>query len=156
MPKLLVLVLMILVYGSGQALDGLFRYAIKMEYYIWESQGLSELHFVVGVFNLVLYAAAAHAIFTRRSFSLHLCAATAVWSCAYSAILTRFAIKNLDGVRELYMLGREVRGLSIRPEAAELIFTPAGMWASWSVSLVLGVVVVGSVFISRAWYQPDE
>jgi hypothetical protein len=153
MPKSLIFVLVVFIWGSGQVLDSLVRYPIKVEYFIWASLGMPFLHFFFASVSGLMFVAAIVSLFRPRPKGFWLCLLAAVWSAMYGATATAIAIQDIENVRELYMLGREVRGLSIRPEAADLIFTASGMWSSYFIFFAFLLVVIAILFRQRQWFR---
>jgi len=156
MPKSLIFVLVIFVWDSGQVLDSIVRYSIKIDYYLWESLGLSWVFFVIQFASLSLLVAALTVLWEPRPYGLKICLVQAGWMAVYGIISAALIFKDIPGVREVYMLGREIRGLSVRPEAADLIFTQSGILGTLIFSLTFALLIVLIIWRNRWWFIATE
>lgn len=156
MPKSLIFVVVVFIWGSGQVLDSIVRYPIKVDYYLWQSLGLPWAYFGIQFFSLALLVAALTVLFRPRQIGLQICLAQATWMAIYGAISTLLVQRDIAGVREIYIAGREVRGLSVRPEAADMIFTPIGIWSSYGFIVLFACVVAVMLWRKRSWFYRDE
>ncbi len=156
MPKALIIVFTLFVWDSGQVLDSIVRYSIKIDYYLWESLGLPWVFFVTQFASLALLVAALTVLWEPRPFGLKICLFQSAWMAVYGIISTTLIFRDIPGVREVYMLGREVRGLSVRPEAADLIFTTNGIWSTLIFSVVFALIIAFIVWQQRLWFIGAE
>ncbi len=156
MPKSLIFVLVLFIWGSGQVLDSIVRYSIKIDYYLWESLGLPWVFFAIQFASLSLLVAALTVLWEPRPLGLKICLAQAGWMTVYGVISTALIFRDIPGVREVYMLGREIRGLSVRPEAADLIFTSNGIWSTLIFSVIFALLIALIVWQQRWWFIDAE
>jgi hypothetical protein len=65
-------------------------------------------------------------------------------------------LANIEEARTAYAVSREARGMPVRQETLEAVFSPAGIWASVGFVLqLLGISAMG-VWKKRRWFQLDE
>lgn len=152
MPKSIIFMAVVFGWGAGQVLDSIVRYSIKIDYFVWESIGVPFLHFLFSFTSLALTVSALTVLLKPRPAGYMICLIAASWSAIYGALVTWLALRDLPGVREIYLSGREIRGLSVREEAADLIFTPTGMLGSYGLALLFWSVVIFLLWRRRDWF----
>ena len=64
------------------------------------------------------------------------------------------ALSDIDAVRNAYEIGREARGLAVRPEALAVIFSPRGMLISGALTLAVYLVLAILVVRNRGYFHP--
>lgn len=156
MPRSLVFVVVLFIWDSGNVLDAIVRFPIKTDYYLWSSLGVPWVHFAIQFFSLALLVAALTVLWRPRPLGLKICLGQVGWMAAYGVISSLLVLRDIPGVREVYMLGRETRGLSVRPEAADLIFTPQGILGTLAFSLVFAALLGFIIWRKRWWFLDLE
>jgi hypothetical protein len=142
-PRSIILLIIWFLWASGKDLDGLARYTTTVDYYIFESIGASWLYFLVAgaVFLInvcvVFYLFRPHAV----GYTLALIALGA--AALQNVVATAIAVNDIPGVRKAYEIGRELRGLPVREEASDMIFSPSALWLSVGLAtLVYGAIAL--------------
>ncbi len=139
-------------WSAGQDLEMIARYSLKADYYIYSSVGLPWLFFVFafGIFSLNIVTI----FYLFRP--LYIGYFTAIASLVLGAVqnITRLtlALDDLPGVRKAYENGRELRGMPIREEAMNMIFTPGSMQTAMYATLALYTVVLFFTIKNRSYF----
>lgn len=63
------------------------------------------------------------------------------------------ALRDLDAVRNVYAASREARGLPVREDALNMIFSQQGMYTSLLIMCVLYLVIGFLVFKKRTYLE---
>ncbi len=66
------------------------------------------------------------------------------------------ALNDLSGVRHAYEVGREIRGLSVRQEAMDMIFTPNAMYTSLGIMLSFYILVAYLLIKNKAYFCGND
>ena len=67
------------------------------------------------------------------------------------------AISDIDGAREAYTVGREIRGLPVRQEALDAIFTPRALMLGGGLSILVYLGLAGLVLRNKPFFfGPSE
>lgn len=91
-------------------------------------------------------------LFRPRPVGFYVALSALGLSLAQSIASVSLALSDLPGVKEAYAAGREARGLSVRREALDTIFTPPAMFAVLAVALVLIPVIALLLVRSRGYF----
>jgi hypothetical protein len=151
MSRSLVAALVIFLWGSGQALDGIVRYSIKTDYYLLTSLGLPWLYFVFTVGLFAAFVCSIQYLFRPAPVGLTVCLVTLGASAALSVLYAVLILNNLAGAREAYVVGREARGLPVRQGALDAVFSPQGIVTSGAIVIAL-TVFTAYVLLRNASY----
>jgi hypothetical protein len=123
MNKSLVFVLIVLVWSSGSVLDGVARYPIKTDYYLFSQLGGPVLYFLPMFILLSLLVAADFYVLRPAKVGLTVCLAALAAASLHAIVAMFLVVRDIPTARELYVRGREIRGLPIREEGLDLIFS---------------------------------
>jgi hypothetical protein len=142
-------------WAAGQDLDSIARFSIKSDYYIYSDNHLAPLFFVFSFTIFLLNVSTVYYLF-RPYYAGFYTGLAALCVAASQGILTIFmALSDLPGVRVAYEAGREVRGLPVRQEALDMIFTPNAMYSGLGVMLFL-YLLVGYYLVKNKSYFFDR
>ena len=148
-PRSMILLILWFFWAAGKDLEGLARFSTTSDYYILSSAGLTSLFFFMSGIVFLLNAAAAYYVIRPSPIGYHTLFVALAAGAVQNVATVALAMRDLDGVRKAYEIGREVRGLPVRPEALDLIFTPSAMWTSLALSLGIYALVGLLVYRNR-------
>ena len=138
--KVIVVVLVWFFWAAGQDLDAIVRYPVKTDYYILSSIGTPALYFAVIFLVFLLNIATIWYLFRPKPKGLWV-AMTALGAGGTQTIVSLALVsQDIDGYRRIYAAGREARGLVVREEALDMIFSQG--------SLVIGGLVVMAFYVA--------
>ncbi len=124
------------IWSTGIDLYTLITASASTDFYILSSNGLTPLFFVFALGVLLLDAATVFYLFQPRPLGFYVALSALGLALLQSIVSVSLALSDLEGVRQAYVASREARGLSVREDGLDLMFTPAAMY------LVLGVLVL--------------
>ncbi len=150
--KVVILLIVWFLWATGKDLDALVRYSITSDFYILSSNNLSWLYFAMGLVVFLLNTASVFYLFRPQPVGPSVLFITLAVSFSQNILTLILALKELPAVREAYARGRELRGLPVREEALDMIFTQQGMLVSFSVMLALYVLVAFAVYRSKPYF----
>ena len=105
--------------------------------------GAAWLFFVIAGAVFLLTAASVFYLFRPQPVGYVVLFLALAAGLAHTLIALAIALSDLPGVREAYEIGRELRGLPVRPEALDAIFTPSAM--------LLGAALTVAAYAALAW-----
>ncbi|GAB6197550.1 hypothetical protein [Lysobacter xanthus] len=148
-PRSIILVVLWFLWAAGKDLDTLARFSTTSDYYILSAAGLPWLFFVMAAVVFLLNAAGTYYLF-RPSLAGYPVLLTALGAGVLQNLVTlAVALHDLPGARRAYEIGRELRGLPVRQEALDMIFTRGAVWTSAILSLVVYAAVAWLVHRNR-------
>jgi len=143
-------------WAAGKDLESLARFSTTSDYYIFSSQGLSVLFFLVAGTIFLLNAASAWYLFRPEPVGYKVLLATLAASAAYSIASVLLVLSDLSGAREAYEIGREVRGLPVREADLNAIFTPKAIGIGLGLSLLVFVAIGALVVRNKRYFAGPE
>jgi len=114
-------------WAAGQDLDLLVRHQLKTNFYIFQLNGLTALFFLIVVVVFCLNTATIYSIYRRYYFVFYTAIVSLAISSVFSCISLFMALRDIPSVRATYRSGREIRGLTVREESLDMIFSEKGM-----------------------------
>lgn len=155
MPKSRIVVFLIVwfLWATGKDLDALVRYSITSDFYVLSSVGLSWLYFAMGFAVFLLNTASVFYLFRPQPVGQRVLFNALVAAAVQSAITLSFALNDLSGVREAYARGRELRGLAVREEALDMIFSQSAMLLATAVMLGMCALVAFATYRSKPYFD---
>lgn len=145
------------IWSAGRDLNALIRPAATTDYYIFFSNGLAPLLFVFAITIFVLDAATVWYLFQPRRAGFYVALSALGLSVIQSIVSVSLAVSDLSGVRQAYVVGRRARGLSVsRPEALDIMFTPAAMFVVLSVLILITALVAFLIVWNRDYFLSND
>ena len=154
-PGIIILIVWF-IWSAGRDLDNLIRSTGTTDYYIFSTNGLTPLFFVFAAGVFLLDAATVYYLFRPRPPGFHVALSALALSLVQSIVSVSLALSDLPGVKEAYAAGREARGLSVRREALDTIFTPPAMLVVLAVAVVLIALIAFLVVRNRGYFFRHE
>ena len=149
MRKSVIFLLVYFFWVAGQNLDLLVRHQIKSDYFIFQNSGVVPLFFIFVVIIFILNITTIYSLYTRFHLGFYAALSSLMIGAVFSCISMFMVLRDIPGVRDAYRKGREIRGLTIREEALDMIFTEKGMYYTLGVVLLVKAIVLFFVLRNR-------
>jgi hypothetical protein len=137
----------------GRNVMSVLSWGDSMDMAIYSGQGLTPLFFVMatGAFDLEL--STLFFLFRPARMGLWLGLASVIWSVSQGAVVTALAIADLETAKAAYIASRQARGLSVRPELYDALFSPSGLIGVLGVVILINAVVALLLLLSRRYFD---
>lgn len=159
MKRLSIIILVIwFTWSAGSDLYNLLRTTASTDYYIFSSNNLTALFFLFGVVIFLLDALTVYFLFRPAPAGFYVGLSALAVSLIQNIMSVLLAVSDLPGVRAAYAAGREARGLSVREEALDMMFTPGAMYFVLALLVLLKAVIAFLIIRNRRYFyrhQPD-
>jgi hypothetical protein len=129
------------IWSLTKNLENLIRFTSTIDYYIFSTSGLTPLFFILVASVFLLNVATVYYLFRPRPVGFYIALLALGLSLVQNILSVSLSLSDLPGVKETYAAGREVRGLPVRQEALDAIFTPSSMLMVLAVTLALSAVI---------------
>ena len=149
-PGIIILIVWF-IYSLGSDIYNLIN-AGGTDYYIFSSNGLTPLFFFFVVPVLLLDAATLRYLFRPRPAGFYVALSALALSLIQNIVSVSLALSDLSGVRQAYAAGREARGLSVREEALDMMFTPRAMYLALALLVLINAVAVFLIGRNRRYF----
>ena len=149
-PRSIILLIVWFLWATGKDLDSIARYSITSDYYVFSAVGMPWLFFVLSGAVLLLNSTSVFYLFRPQPVGYPVLLAALTAGLGQSVITLALSVNNIAGVRRAYEIGRELRGLPVRQEAMDMIFTPSAMW----LATALTVAVYGALMLLARRNRP--
>lgn len=141
------------IWATGKDVEALLRHATTADYQVLASYGVGPLFFVLALSVLVLNAASVYFLFRPALRGLKVIFAALIAAAIQNTIVLLFSLRDLSVVRDAYVHGRNARGLPVREEALDLIFTPGGMVGSVVLALAVYALLAFLAYRNRPYFR---
>lgn len=149
-----IIILMVwFIWSTGRDLFNLIRASATTDYYIFSSNGLTPLFFFFAVGVFLLSAATVLYLFLPRPAGFYVALSALALSLIQSIVSVSLALSDLSGVRQAYAAGREARGLSVREEALQMMFTPGAMYLILVLVVLITAVAAFLIIRNRNYFM---
>jgi hypothetical protein len=148
-PRSIILLIVWFLWATGKDLDALARYSTTSNYYVFSATSLAWLFFALAAGVFLLNAASVFYLFRPQPVGYPVLLAALAAGTIQNVVTLALAINNVAGVRQAYEIGRELRGLPVRQEAMDMIFTPTAMLVASALSLAVYCVLAWLVYRNR-------
>ena len=142
-------------WATGKQLDSIVRFPITSDYYVFTSIDMPWLYFVLAVPVLILNIGALYSLFRPNTLGIRLIYNAILFGVIQTLVSVSVAMKDLDGVRNAYISGREVRGFPVRTETADQVFSQNGMMMARGIVLLLYMIVAYYVHRNREYLRGE-
>lgn len=111
-------------------------------YFIFDSNGAAFLAYAFGVVLLILHVATLYYLFKPTKTGFYTALSATLIMLLQGFVTVWLVLSNLDGVKAAYIERRRERGLSVRPELYERMFTTEAMIGLLAfTALIFGVIL---------------
>ena len=140
------------IWAAGQDLDLIIRFSIKSDYYIYSSNGLAAVFFIFSFAVFLLNMSTVYYLFRPYYIGFYTGLSALSVAALYNIVSIVIALRDLPGVRHAYELGREVRGLPVRQEALDMIFSASGMYGMSVLMLLFYIIVAYFILKNKPYF----
>lgn len=151
-PKSIVLLVVWFLWAAGKDLDSLARFSTTSDYYIYSSNSLVWLFFVSVGAVFLLNAASVWYLFRPEPIGQWVLLVALGAGAAYTAATLGMALSDMAGAREAYEVGRELRGLPVREQALNAIFTPQAVLVGGGLTVLVYLALGGLVLRNKSFF----
>ena len=151
-PKSIIVLIVWFVWAAGKDLDSLARFSITSDYYIYASNGLAWLFFVLAGIVFLLNASSVWYLIKPEPIGQGVLFASLIAGVLYSLATLGMALSDIEGAREAYTVGREIRGLPVREGALDAIFTQRAMLIGGALTVLVYSALIWLVFRNKPFF----
>lgn len=154
MNKALVFAAVVFAWMSGAVLDGIARFPVKTDYYLFSGYGGPVLYFAPMLLLLALLVAADYYLWRPARGGLLTCLVALAATAIHSVASLWLTLRDIPGARDLYTRGREIRGLPIREEGLDVIFSSSSLIAITAATLAVYALCAFFLARNRSYFEP--
>ena len=151
-PFTIWLLMVVFIYSAWRDFYSLFRYQHVTDYVLLAHVNLGPLFFIAIGVPWLGTLASLYFLFRPRPLGFLVILATIAVSMVAHVALILLAIEHLDVAKEAYEKSRQARGLPIRPESADVIFSPMAMHVTLGVTILLALGFAALTIWNRAYF----
>lgn len=151
-PHSVILLFIWFLWAAGRDLDALARYSTTSDFYVFSVLGVPWLFFLMAGLVFLLNASSVFYLSRPQPTGYLVLFVALVAGTVQNLVTMVVALNNITGVREAYEIGREIRGLPVRQEAMDMIFTPTSMWVAAGLSLAVYAAIAWLVHRNRLFF----
>lgn len=142
-------------WGAGKALETFARFSTTSDFAILSAHGWGGLFFVLTGTQLLLWATFVYHLARPAPLGVAGGLAAIGFTALHGAAMCALVVADLPAARTAYTVSRETRGLPVREDTLDAVFSTTGIWGSYGVSLLLLVLMASVLWRRRRWFCAD-
>ena len=127
-----------------------------VDYFIFEHYSQLTLFYVFMSATFLLDFTASYFLIRPRPAGFWVCLAAIAVGVIYNYLALSYALSDLQGVRDAYVMSRELRGLPAREANLDKIFTTEGMRAVFGLASFFAAIGAALVIYNRKYFSVRE
>ena len=131
----------------------LFSSADSVDRAVFEANDIAGLFFVMVIGSIVMETAAVFYLFKPATIGFYLGLAAVLWSVLGNIVVTVLILIDPETSKAAYIASRVARGLSVRPELYDAMFTPVGMTGILAFAILLNALVAFLLVWNRRYFS---
>lgn len=152
----IIILIVLFIYSAVKGLDVLIRSSSTTDYYVFATNGLAPLFFIYAAAALILDALTVYFLFRPRPLGFYTALSSLALSFVYGIATFVMVLADLPGVKNAYAAGREARGLPVRRETLEMLFTPTAWGIVWGATVLFLAVIAFLVIRNRRYFFSNQ
>lgn len=133
-PKIIILLLIVFLWLFGKNLEHLLRFSISPSYHLLAQVNMESIFFVFRFLLFILYGGTVWFLWKPRHIGFRLALSSLIVSFLKNTMTLSIGINNIDTAKNAYVIWRQARGLPVREEPLNMMFTPSGMYISFGIA----------------------
>ncbi|HML79095.1 MAG TPA: hypothetical protein PKD36_12175 [Geobacter sulfurreducens] len=146
-------------WGVVRGIQLIITHKTSTDYSIFQANGISQLFFILMTAIFVLDFLTSYFLIRPKMTGFWIGISAIGSSLLFNGISLSLALKDLESVRKAYEISRQARGLVVREELLNKIFTPEGMQATFAFSALFSIAAI-LIVLRNKWYfnvdSPEE
>jgi len=127
------------IWAVGKDIQLVVTHKISTDYAVFQHYEMLQIFYVFATVIFILDFLTSYFLVRPRKIGFWIALSSIVTSIVYSGLSLTLSIRDLQAVRTAYEIHREARGLIVRKELLDKIFTPEGMQATFAFSALVSV-----------------
>ena len=140
------------IWAAGKCLDSIVRYSVTSDYYIFSAMDMSPIYFIFVFSIFSLNTATVFYLFRPTLVGIYVAITALIVAFIQNMVSMSLALKDLEGVKEAYAIGRVARGLSVRDGALDMIFSQNGIITASAIMTVFYFLVAYVVVRNKSYF----
>lgn len=151
-PKTIILLIVVFIWSFGKSIEQLLRYSTSTDYFIFSHNGIGFLFFVFLIILLLLYGLTIWFLWKPKPIGFWIAISSLIVSSMENVVTFSIAINNIESVKNAYALSRQARGLIVRKEAIEMIFSPGVMYIMLGFAVCLAFLWAALLIWKKSYF----
>lgn len=140
------------IWAITKDLELLLGYRWTSDYFAYDNAALEPLFFMLSMAVLVLDAGALYFLYWPKKWGLKVVSSALIAGVAYNAVTIALGARNIEGMKSVYLEGRESSGLSEHADAMSTIFSAEGFIATFTISLCWYLLIGALLYKNRGYF----
>lgn len=144
------------VWGVVRDIQLIITHKTSTDYSIFQANEISQLFFIFMTAIFVLDFLASYFLIRPKMTGFWIGITAISSSLLFNGISLSLALRDLESVRKAYEFSRQARGLVVREELLNKIFTPEGMQATFAFSALFSIAAIIIVFRNKWYFNVED
>ena len=140
--------------AAARDIEVLFSFDTVTDYLAFSNVGLAPLFFLCAIVVLLLNLASIVFFFRPREVGLHVMLAAILAAVIQDLFTMAISLSDLGKLKQAYIVSRQSRGLQVREDALEFIFSELGMYTACLSTVLFYVFMAYLIRRNKSYFQP--
>ncbi len=151
--KSIIFIFIILIWNLVGTIDRLINYKTSLDYNLWNSLGMSNMFFTVGIIT-ILFILTSGWILIRPNYTGYKIILTGLFLAVCEYLFFIFvSIKNYSTVLDFYITSRKARGLPLSDKQIEFFSSSYGLPIIIGVSIIFIFVIIYLIYRNKNYFK---
>ena len=155
-PKSVIFLMVFFGWSAGAGLDSIVKFTVLADYNIYLANGVPWVFFAFSIPIFGLNILTLYSLFTPHWLGLYFALSSLAMSVIHNTSSLLLSLKDLPAAKETYAISREARGLTVRDEAMDKIFSTNVMLSTMVVMFIFYAVVAFYVYKNRDYFSGNQ
>lgn len=151
-PKVIILLIIVFLWLFGKNFEHLLKLSTSPYCYLLAQINMESMFFIFKILLIILYGGTVWFLWKPKPIGFWVAIGSLIVSFLEDTVTFLIGINNIDAVRGAYIIWRQTRGLPIREEPLDMMFTSSGMYISFGISVGLILLWVSLLFWKRNYF----
>ncbi len=150
-PKTIIVLLVIYIYFFLKGIERAFLFSSSPDYYLFTQAGVGFVYFILSIPILILTGVTIQYLWKPKPIGLWIALSGLALDLANNLVSFFISIQSPEIMQQAYILYREARGLPVRPENIDRIFSPSGILITYGLALG-STLLIAALFLWKKDY----
>lgn len=155
-PKTIIVLLFIYTYLFVRGIESLLLFTSSFDYQVFSQAGVSYLYFVLSIPILVITGITLQSLWKPKPIGLWIALIGLALGVLSTIVLFMITFNDPEITKQAYILSREARGLPVRPQNADRMFSMAGISTVFGSALGLYLLLAALFLWKRDYFLQEE
>ncbi len=152
MPPAIIVLFILFLLGFGKDVELIVRFPTSADYIVFNAAGMAYLFFILIIAIASLDGLTLWFLMRPRAMGLRIAIASVAFSMIENVIACALVMRDMDAARNAYVLSRQARGMLVRQDALDFMFSSTAVSLTLAAALAFELILVALLVWKREYF----